>query len=555
MAVSRFTLYQEIPLLAPVTKSNPKTLQTLSLDEPWDGRNADYTLESLVTRPMTTPSPTYTRPWSSGVSPVDDIPGQYQYDSSSEFHDDQMDLSFLQDVEQNSTTSKQEIFSMPTKDTDIMALYLDTVFYEIYPFFSLRKNNLEYRGWLLTMVISKGPAQQACFGLSLKYVNALAAGRCTREFLEGTQCGLQAKYYYGCAIESLSSEIAQWIRNRGHQCLWQRREKTIELLFCISQLIMFEIYQDGHSSLWKTHFQGGFDLIADIPPWHELPSSTSACFPTTSKPNTNNIQLYNSTDFPMSPASSMYSSCSQTNCSRPHHTYTQAVSCKFVYLFFIHLDIVLASSTRTPLKLLIDHLALLSTSQREQSASSNISSIQLFGLEEWALLNLCKVIQLETLKNELTRTAQLSMARLVEQGTVIEAQIKQSLRITPMYVASSRSSPHQQPNILLEQYELSTIRSEIYAHATLIYLHVLLSGPLFLLPEIRNSVKAAISLLKVLSPQHRQLRALRWPLAVLFCLAQEDERSWLEEKVANKWASMIAQNSRETKDWAQLPIL
>ncbi|RDW58318.1 hypothetical protein BP5796_12248 [Coleophoma crateriformis] len=532
----------------------------VSPDTPWDNKFSNYTLEPLATPPMNMHSPNDTRRWSSGPSPIDDLPGSYYSYSSPEVHDDQMDSFSRREIEQKYTISDSELSdpemcSMTTRETDIMALYLDTVFYETYPFHRLRKNSLEYRDWHLALPIFQGPTQRACFGVSRQHGNELAAGGGTSnsEYLEGRSSGLQATSYYICAIESLGSELAHWIQNRGNKCPWERREKTTEILFCILQLIIFEVYQDGDAGLWKTHFQGVSDLITDLPPWFSVSSSV----PTSSSPTISQCttSLQNPTNLPPSPAGSVYGSCSQLYCSHPHHTHTQTVSCKFVYLSFIYLDIIAASSTRTPLTLSIDHLTLLHSSQGEQNPSaSNICCIQLFGLEELALVNLCHVVQLETLKNEGIRTADASMVRLVEQGAVIQAQIQQSLWVSRMYVISGPPLPQQQTT-WPKSYELSTIRSEIYAHATLIYLHILLSGPLPHLLEIRTSIQAALFLFKMLSPQHRQLRGLRWPAAVLFCLAQEDERVWLEEALASKWGTMIARESSKSTDWAHLPIL
>ncbi|RDW57474.1 hypothetical protein BP6252_13734 [Coleophoma cylindrospora] len=308
MTVSRFTLDQDIPLLAPVSKAKPTDFPVVSPDTPWVNKYSNYTLEPLATPPMTTPSPNHTRRWSSGPSPIDDLPGlYYSYSSPAEVHDDQMDSFSRREIEQKYTLSDSELsdpemYSMTTRETDIMALYLDTVFYETYPFHRLRKSSLEYRDWHLALPIFQGPAQQACFGVRRQPGNELAAsgGSSNSEYLEETSTGLQATSYYICAIESLGSELAHWIQNRGNKCPWERREKTTEILFCILQLIIFEVmirsrlsrtvswlanpqvqvYQDGDTSLWKTHFQGVSDLITDLPPWFSVPSSV----PTSSSP-------------------------------------------------------------------------------------------------------------------------------------------------------------------------------------------------------------------------------------------------------------------------------
>jgi hypothetical protein len=72
--------------------------------------------------------------------------------------------------------------------------------------------------------------------------------------------------------------------------------------------------------------------------------------------------------------------------------------------------------------------------------------------------------------------------------------------------------------------------SRLFATAALVYLHVVVSGFQYSLPETRENVVRAMAMFRELSNE-RQLRSLVWPLCVTGCMATKEQETWFKELV------------------------
>lgn len=193
---------------------------------------------------------------------------------------------------------------------------------------------------------------------------------------------------------------------------------------------------------------------------------------------------------------------------------------------FISLDIISSASTRSAPILDIDHVQALN--------NLGITLERLMGCRNSVMALIFEISALDQWKKASQTARKLSVVDLAKRGAQIEDRLRQELTdhssmssstknlpLSSSSAASSSSSgnyssmywPPSHPEV-----------SKAYALAAIIYLHVVISGPLPELPEIAGPVAEAIDLFHSTRDNPKLLRNMVWPLCVCGCLALGDEQ-------------------------------
>lgn len=176
---------------------------------------------------------------------------------------------------------------------------------------------------------------------------------------------------------------------------------------------------------------------------------------------------------------------------------------------FVWLDIIISASTCKPLRLNLDHVRLL---------EDEVDMVSLVGCYNWAVAAVARVCEMHEWKDHLVSASRLSTRTLVERAVVLEARIEnqatQMLENDRFEVVASAC-----PSSKVHMERLITA---LFALGARIYLHVLVSGPLPELPEIKSCVGSIIRLMSNL-PNPWLLTRVLWPFYVAGCLATESD--------------------------------
>ncbi|KAI1750638.1 fungal-specific transcription factor domain-containing protein [Xylaria castorea] len=152
----------------------------------------------------------------------------------------------------------------------------------------------------------------------------------------------------------------------------------------------------------------------------------------------------------------------------------------------------------------------------------------ILGCQNWVLLHIGEISALDAWKQQCKRLGSLDVMELVRQATVIkcslEAQLTQ-LETEPVTIATDCESvldiltadDSSRPGATKNQTSLVT---RVWAHASFLYLFVVVSGWQPANSEVRHHVSRIIELLSSHISQPSLLRTVTWPFSVAGCLAE-----------------------------------
>jgi len=207
-------------------------------------------------------------------------------------------------------------------------------------------------------------------------------------------------------------------------------------------------------------------------------------------------------------ASPVYSSLSDMIILNPEdHT-----AVKFLLTSFPYLDIMASVSLRAKRCLDLNHEFLLE--------GNCIQLDQLFGCENWALLLLSKINELDTWKMECEKNGKLSIAELAKRASKIEDELEVRLDKIPLRDGDQSQKPSSRTHI---DDNTSSELTRIFALSGLTYLHIVVSGPHPDLPEIVASVSRTVHAFEKLSNKDL-LPNMVWPFCVTGCMVSEDKQ-------------------------------
>jgi hypothetical protein len=138
------------------------------------------------------------------------------------------------------------------------------------------------------------------------------------------------------------------------------------------------------------------------------------------------------------------------------------------------------------------------------------------GCRSDVMIIISEIAGLEAWKKQSKSQGKLSNIKLVTRATNIETNLEA--------VASSLADVmSRSPG---DRYEVT----QLFASAALVYLHVVVSGFQFSLPEIRDTVALSMTMFEQLSDA-KLLRSLVWPLCVTGCMATKDQEGFFRDLV------------------------
>jgi C6 transcription factor Pro1 len=181
---------------------------------------------------------------------------------------------------------------------------------------------------------------------------------------------------------------------------------------------------------------------------------------------------------------------------------------------FIWFDILACASTGSRPFLALDHILILE--------GDRIHLEELMGCENWVMIVIFQISELDHWKKDSERNCKLSIAELAKRGALIEACLQQ--RLEKIAVRDTSQNDDISGATLRFSKCTRTIITEIFALAALTYLHVVISGANPGVPEIIESVSRTVTAFKALSDA-RMLRWLVWPFCVTGCLVSEEDES------------------------------
>ncbi|KAK9369248.1 fungal-specific transcription factor domain-containing protein [Lipomyces kononenkoae] len=161
------------------------------------------------------------------------------------------------------------------------------------------------------------------------------------------------------------------------------------------------------------------------------------------------------------------------------------------------------------------------------------------GCKNWALLHIGEIAVLDAWKQRCKRTGNLDVIELVHRATAIkdslEAHLTQ-LEIDPVIIPKEGSSLldvftpnyYQQSNTPANQSSLVT---RVWAHASLVYLFVVVSGWQPASLDVRYHVGRIVELLTHEISPPALLRTMVWPFCVAGCLAEPAQEAHLRGMV------------------------
>ncbi|KAJ0302735.1 hypothetical protein Brms1b_011904 [Colletotrichum noveboracense] len=153
------------------------------------------------------------------------------------------------------------------------------------------------------------------------------------------------------------------------------------------------------------------------------------------------------------------------------------------------------------------------------------------GCQNWAMILVGEVAALDGWKKTMQKKGALSLMHLVKKGAVIEQSLRDGLSRLETIDATARD--HRPPwqadsNQAHDEAEACHLVTQIWAHAGLVYLHVVLSGWQPANIDIADSVAQTIELCRRLGTP-RRIHTLAWPLVVAGCLAQPEQEPAFRE--------------------------
>ena len=151
-----------------------------------------------------------------------------------------------------------------------------------------------------------------------------------------------------------------------------------------------------------------------------------------------------------------------------------------------------------------------------------VSLTQVCGCEDWILEAVAKVNELDAWKRSLAQENRLSMVDLLQTAEPIKQYLSALLGDLESQRTSSPSlamKPTGPPSVNQPLKSKVGSITEIYASATLTYLHIIVSGPLPRVEDISTGVRRTTTLLRKVSRSPSLMRSLKWPVCITGCMA------------------------------------
>ena len=149
---------------------------------------------------------------------------------------------------------------------------------------------------------------------------------------------------------------------------------------------------------------------------------------------------------------------------------------------------------------------------------------EIMGCRSEVMILISHIAELEAWKRECRDGGKLNNMKLVMRATSIAEKLEAARQILNEEVQQSKRAEEEV--------------TQLFATAALVYLHVVVSGFQYSLPEIRENVATAMTMFRELSNE-RLLRSLVWPLCVTGCMATTEQEEWFRELIMGMSAEVF----------------
>ncbi|KAK1621991.1 fungal-specific transcription factor domain-containing protein [Colletotrichum phormii] len=418
---------------------------------------------------------------------------------------------------QESATSPGK--STPQLSTELeqcyISAYLDYIFPTLFPFYS--PSILEGgRSWMLFLTLANKSLSHAATSLASHFLAVVPVQRRHSE---------RPKYTH-IAMQKAQQDVKEVI-GRG---VLEDLITSIRLYDSIVHLLYLEV-TFGTSENWTMHLGAGIKLLEQI--LHEVDGEEFQDSKWTATCRKVGRLAYPHMENPP---------------QFPAWTLDQSSFRFFTALLVVH-DLVASTSLGKPPRLQTYYQDMLVAEDKPEEISNRDCSLRLdrfIGCQKWAMILIAEVASLDSWKKNVRERGSFSNLELFRRGGEIEMKFREGLgRLSAKDPMVRDKRPPWLADSRLAEEESKAIVSvtQVWAHAGLIYLHVVLSGWHPDSMEISDSVTQNLeSMMKLSNP--RWLHTLAWPICVNACLAKEEQEGLVGEifdcRLANFGAVRLA---------------
>lgn len=176
----------------------------------------------------------------------------------------------------------------------------------------------------------------------------------------------------------------------------------------------------------------------------------------------------------------------------------------------------------------------------DESTDAIIDLSRITGCPNWVLLELSELAVLDEWKKTSRESGRLDMMELVHRAMPIKHRLE--TRLQRKFSGNFDSAPEGNPilgllNIEIKPYATELLVASIWAHATLVYLHTIISGWQPANAEIQYHIRQILGRMKQGSFPPDLIRAVVWPFCVAGCLADAS----LEPQIRNMVSALQPQ--------------
>jgi C6 transcription factor Pro1 len=438
-------------------------------------------------------------------------------------------------------------FSNPDleKELNFSMMYLDHIFPYMLPFYRPHLL-LGGRGWMLVVLMRNKALYHTALSLASYFLSLLigASNPTHPACLSTGRKELQKQQ------ELSIKELQQSMKRLTASGVAENFQQSLHCLEAIVQVLLFENAISNMGS-WQMHLDAASSIFEQIlehhgtdpvRPWYSILSGM------------NDVAL--TIDFP----------------TGGHPWSSDQASLRFLTINLLWTDVLAATVLERAPRLQPYHAQLLG------GPAPLLSAEEFLGCHSWVITCIGDIAALAAWKREMRASGALSVVELVRRAALIETRLRAGLE--QLLAAVPADAPLQDPSARgpnqtfyasgfetaivvaatsngdsggstegASPFQFSTTPSQafhtqVWAHAALAYLTVVVSGFQPQLPDIETNVRAVMELF-IRMPSPLCLRTFVWPYAVAGCLAKQCQEEFFRGLVTNMGAMQVFGTVRE----------
>ncbi|KAF5876912.1 putative regulatory protein [Botrytis fragariae] len=369
------------------------------------------------------------------------------------------------------------------REANLLMHYLDIVFPRQFRFYRPLASE-GGRGWLLSILLRTRPLYHAALSLSAYHQSATYTGigsKASDNILEDLQ------KHHCLALVGLRQHIDRLSLEIG----LGRTKTKVEILACMICLISFEALK-GDSDDWQTHLQAARTIFMGLKDNFLLPLTIS-----------NAARVIEGSPNPDSDALSL----------------DEELALEFFSTALIWFDGISSVTTGANSEYSNIYPSIL------RMDNGRIQLCKLMGSQNWVMIAIMDIALLAEWKITREGLGDLSQSQLARRAACIEDRLENGIQENRVRQTGDN---YDQCGIRAQESQHVT---HIFACAAKVYLYVTQSGAYPRIPEIRDSVSAALKAFRDL-PDGRWICHLVWPFCIVSCMADEEHQNKFREIAA-----------------------